>query len=449
MNNLSCSTAVLGLSHITVETQNRALLTDISFYLRTCAVTLGSFQTFSIPSSTQQTSPCFIMDPEAQRKSVSDYYGKTLKTSADLKTSACCPIETGQHVPIVKKLHPEVTSRFYGCGSPIPEGLEGCTVLDLGCGTGRDVYIASALVGQNGKVIGVDMTEEQLEVAERYKDYHARTFFGDGAVSNVEFRRGIIEDLRAADIADDSIDVVVSNCVCNLSPDKKAVFSEVARVLKPGGEFYFSDVYADRRLSEEAKTNEVLVGECLGGALYIEDFRRVMAEVGLGDVRVVSAAPVLLNDPDLKPLVPDVSFYSLTIRAFSVPTLEDGREDYGQTATYTSCCGQGMKLDIDFDFKKRVTVPVDANTAAILSASRFKGQFTVTERGVHRGLFNMQRTNASVGPVIDSFRPKEQTSTPPAEQETGCCGPTTSNETSGCAPAEEATQNGTAGKGCC
>lgn len=385
------------------------------------------------------------MNPDEQRKSVTTYYGETLKSSSDLKTSACCPVDAvpSHQTSILQKLHPEVTSRFYGCGTPIPDLLTGCVVLDLGCGTGRDVYLSSALVGVNGRVIGVDMTEEQIAIAERHKSFHARAFFGDDATSNVEFRKGVIEDLRTAGIADDSVDVVISNCVCNLSPDKKAVFAEVARVLKPGGEFYFSDLYANRRLTHEVRTNEVLIGEGLGGALYIQDFRRIMAEVGFADLRVVTGAPVVVYDPDLKLRVPDVSYFSLTIRAFSLPGLEDGREDYGQTATYRSCSGESMKLDVDYSFKKDVAVPVDANTATILTSSRFKECFTVTGRGVHKGVFEMQGRTASVGPIIDCFRPRGGTGCPAVEsQESGGCGPAVQNdiavqpETNGCGSRE-------------
>ena len=109
---------------------------------------------------------------------IKDYYGKVLQSSADLQTSACCSAEA---LPpdvrkILAEIHPEVKDRFYGCGSPFPPALEGRTVLDLGCGSGRDVYLLSKLVGSNGHVIGVDMTEEQLAVAEKHLAYHTDKF---------------------------------------------------------------------------------------------------------------------------------------------------------------------------------------------------------------------------------------------------------------------------------
>lgn len=167
------------------------------------------------------------------------YYGEVLQSSQDLKTGACCTAEAmPPHLrALMADLHPEVVDRFYGCGSPLPPALAGMTVLDLGCGTGRDAYLLSRLVGEHGQVIGVDMTPEQLEVARRHQDWH-RARYGH-AESNVRFVEGYIEDLAACGIADASIDVVVSNCVLNLAPDKAAVFAEIWRVLKPGGELFF------------------------------------------------------------------------------------------------------------------------------------------------------------------------------------------------------------------
>ncbi|TVP76084.1 MAG: methyltransferase domain-containing protein, partial [Gemmatimonadales bacterium] len=176
--------------------------------------------------------------PSTVREDIRDYYGRVLSSSDDLKTGACC--STDPPDPRVRtlldKLHPEVRQRFYGCGIPLPQALEGATVLDLGCGAGRDCYLLSALVGPRGRVIGVDMTSEQLEVARRHRDFHARAF--GHARSNVEFHLGYMEELGPLGIEDASVDVVVSNCVFNLSPDKSGLFREVFRVLRPGGELH-------------------------------------------------------------------------------------------------------------------------------------------------------------------------------------------------------------------
>ena len=103
------------------------------------------------------------------RNEVSEYYGQTLKDQKDLKTNACCiadPGYTAREADALSKIHPDITRKFYGCGSPIPQAIEGATVLDLGCGSGRDCYLASAIVGEHGRVIGVDMTQEQIDVAQ-------------------------------------------------------------------------------------------------------------------------------------------------------------------------------------------------------------------------------------------------------------------------------------------
>ncbi|TXK92826.1 methyltransferase type 11, partial [Methylococcaceae bacterium CS4] len=232
---------------------------------------------------------------------------------------------------LLSDLHPEVVARYYGCGTPLPPALDGATVLDLGCGRGRDCYMLSRLVGESGRVIGIDMTEEQLAIAKEHCDWHAERY--GYASSNVEFKQGYMEDLAAAGVADNSVDLVVSNCVINLSPDKRQVLSEILRVLKPGGEIYFSDVYADRRIPQALKMEPVLLGECLAGALYWEDFRRIMQELGCPDVRIVKENSIALEDEEVEAKIGMVKFRSVTIRVFKMP-LEDRCEDFGQLATY-------------------------------------------------------------------------------------------------------------------
>ncbi len=341
---------------------------------------------------------------------VRTYYGETLTTSADLKTSACCSEESvpDHHKPILSLLPDEVLRTFYGCGSPLPPALDGCTVLDLGCGTGRDAFVAAALAGPAGRVIGVDMTEAQIEVAQRHEAAVAESL--GFSAPTTSFRLGTIEDLAAAGIEDASVDVVISNCVLNLAPDKEAVFREITRVLKPGGELYFSDVFADRRLSAEVQGDPVLVGECLGGAMYGEDFRRLMARLGWADVRTVSQRPIVVEDAALADKLGNASFTSRTIRAFKLPDLiEDRCEDYGQVAIYRGgLVGQrhAFRLDDHHLFEKDRPMLVCGNSAAMVQATRYGAYFEVIgDRSTHFGLFDCEPEPESVE----------------ADRGTGCC----------------------------
>ena len=321
---------------------------------------------------------------------IQDYYGKVLATKDDLKTTACCAAET---IPsylkgLVGRVHQEVSSRFYGCGVPIPPHLDGTTILDLGSGTGRDCFVMAGLTGPGGKVIGVDMTDEQIGTAKEYIPYHRDVMPIEG---EVEFRQGYIEDLEAVGLGNASVDVVVSNCVINLSPDKDRVFKEIFRVLKPGGELYFSDVFVDRRLPSYMQEDKVLLGECLGGALYIEDFRRSLVKCGIYDYRVVGVTEIAITNEEVKAKVGNAKFYSMTIRAFNLP-VEDRCEDYGQVATYKGSIEQmphGFFLDDHHYFVTGKPMTVCSNTASMLTDSRYGEHFDVVgDTSTHYGLFD-------------------------------------------------------------
>ena len=321
---------------------------------------------------------------------VKRYYGKVLKTHRDLRTTACCsPEALPLHLKaILDKIHPEVLEKFYGCGSPIPLALEGKTILDLGCGSGRDVFLLSALVGPSGRVIGVDMTESQLEIARRHEGHHQEAFGYKKA--NTKFIKGYIEDLASIGIDDASIDIAVSNCVFNLSPQKENVFEEIFRVLRPGGELYFSDIFTDRRLPASLAEHTILLGECLGGALYKEDFRRILQTLGCLDHRLISENPVEIRDREAQDLIGRTRFSSMTLRAFKLD-LEDRCEDYGQTARYLGTIPHSphaFLLDDHHLFEKGRFTSVCANTAAMLSQTRYRDHFEIAgDREVHYGLF--------------------------------------------------------------
>lgn len=323
---------------------------------------------------------------------VRDYYGTRLTGTADLKTGACCaPAPLSPRLrSILDAIHPEVLNHFYGCGSPMPEDVEGLTVLDLGCGSGRDVFMVSALVGEGGRSIGVDMTPEQLAIGSAHRAEQARAF-GHRA-SNVDFLEGRFEDLASLGIADGSIDVVISNCALNLSPDKARVFAEIHRVLKPGGELLVSDVFASRRLPAEVAADPLLVGECLGRALYVEDFRRLMAASGWADFRLLSRRTITIGHPYAELLVGDTTFWSMTVRAFKLAGLEDCCEDYGQVATYLGTMPDwpnAFVLDDHHRFIAGKPMLVCGNTAAMVGESRFGRHFRVDGgRAVHFGRFD-------------------------------------------------------------
>lgn len=322
---------------------------------------------------------------------VQKYYGEILQKSGDLKTNACCTVEAPpSHVAsALAAVHEAVSSRYYGCGLVLPEALEGCRVLDLGCGTGRDCYLLAQLVGPDGQVVGVDMTEAQLEIAERYRDWHAERF--GYRYSNASFHLGYIEALDELPLEPESFDLVVSNCVINLSPDKAAVLRGAYRLLKPGGELYFADVYADRRVPQEIARDPVLYGECLGGALYWNDFLNLAKGAGFKDPRLVSGREIALQDDRIEQAVRGIRFYSATYRLFKIAGLEPACEDYGQAVAYRGSIAHHpdrFSLDRHHLMETGKVFPVCGNTFDMLQQSRFAKHFDfIGDKTRHFGIF--------------------------------------------------------------
>lgn len=320
---------------------------------------------------------------------VQDYYGKQLQSTADLKTSACCDASSmpAWLKPLLSNVHDEVMMRYYGCGLVCPPKLQGCQILDLGSGSGRDVYVLAQMAGASGHVLGVDMTREQLDVATSTLDWHAERF----GYANVSFKEGFIERLDALGLEDERFDVIVSNCVINLSPDKDAVLREAFRLLKTGGELYFSDIYADRRVPAEMVADPLLYGECLSGALYWNDFLSLAKKHGFADPRLVEDLPIEITDPALKAKCGNVKFYSATYRLFKLPELEPDCEEYGQAVIYHGTvpeCPDVFVLDKHHSIETGKVFSVCGNTWRMLHDTRFREHFTfIGDFSRHYGIF--------------------------------------------------------------
>ncbi|MFA5354735.1 MAG: DUF3641 domain-containing protein, partial [Thermodesulfovibrionales bacterium] len=362
-----------------------------------CTVGMGS----SCHGALISDSGCSGLKEEVKR-----YYGEELKGTKDLRTGACCsPDSIPAHLrEILPLIADEIKEKYYGCGSPVPLCLHGRKVLDLGCGTGRDSYLISRLVGQDGRVFGLDMTEEQIRVARKHLPSQTARF--GYREPNTEFIHDYIEN-AGRHFPDESLDIVVSNCVINLVEDKERVIGEVYRLLKKGGEFYFSDIYADRRIPGELKNDPVLYGECLSGALYQKDFERIARKAGFSDPRIVSLREVPVTDREIAEKVGSIRFFSVTYRLWKLDGLEDGCEDYGHMAVYRGGIPEAparFVLDEQHLFERNRPERICGNTALMLSATRFRDFFEVAgDFSEHFGEFRGCGMTASLPVRSSSF----------------------------------------------
>ncbi|MCA2000694.1 MAG: arsenite methyltransferase [Chloroflexi bacterium] len=217
--------------------------------------------------------------PTPIHDAVREHYAERIKSNASCcGTDSCCAPESNLYpADLLKAVPPEVANTSYGCGDPITlASLQtGQTVLDLGSGAGLDCLLASQKVGAEGHVIGVDMTPEMIE--------RARANAKRVNATNVEFRQGYLEDLP---VESNSVDVVISNCVINLSPDKAKVFAEIFRVLKRGGRLAVSDIVTDGELPKEVKTSLSAWAGCVAGAVDAKEYVAMMEAVGFVDISI-------------------------------------------------------------------------------------------------------------------------------------------------------------------
>jgi arsenite methyltransferase len=326
-------------------------------------------------------------EPQKQRKSKL-YYEKVL--------CACeivdCGCQTEYLHPgmekILELIDPEVLSAPFGSASPLPPDLEGCVVLDIGCGSGQSAFAASRLVGAKGRVIGLDMRDKLLAVANKHLAGQMKKF--RFKKPNVEFLKGFPEDLKSLGIKDASVDVVIANEIINLSPDKKSLFAEIFRVLKPGGELCFTTILADRRLPAELAEDQALALAGIAGAMYCEDFRRLLRDLGCNDYRNYLKQQLTISDPETGDKVGLASFTHRIVRTFKLD-LEDICEDYGQVAVYKGTMPglpHAFPLDDHHLFITDKPMLVCGNSGAMVEDTRFGKHFSVTgDKKVHYGSF--------------------------------------------------------------
>lgn len=296
---------------------------------------------------------------ERSRGSVREFYGHAAE---EPQAELCCPVRPDEadltHIPR------EVVERFYGCGSPVTAAAlaPGETMVDLGSGAGIDCFIAAKKVGTEGRVYGIDMTDAMLAVANECRPRVAAALGWDV----VEFSRGFLE---AIPLEDATADVVTSNCVINLSPDKPRVFREIWRVLKDHGRAVVADIVADREVPPKMRADGQLWGECISGALTEEAFLAALERAGFYGVSILKKS--------FWREVEGCRFYSVTVRGYKFEK-KAGCTYVGQHAIYLG----PLKAAIDEEghlFPRGNPVEVCTDTAAKLSRAPYAGSFAIVD----------------------------------------------------------------------
>ncbi len=299
-------------------------------------------------------------DVDRPRALVRAFYGDAAVTP---KADLCCPVAydpaEADHIPR------EVLERFYGCGSPVADaGISaGETVIDLGCGAGIDCFIAARKVGPTGHVIGIDMTDEMLTVARENRQIVADRLGHDV----VDLRKGFLETIP---VRDQEADVVISNCVINLSPDKRQVFREIYRVLGDLGRVVVADIVCEASVPPHLRVQEHLWGECLSGALSEGEFLRGLLKAGFYGVSVLKRS--------FWKEVEGFRFYSVTVAAYRWAPAR--RDAVGEVAIYRGPFAE-VAEDRGRTFARGVPVAVDRATADRLRTHPYDRMFQVLRSG--------------------------------------------------------------------
>jgi MoaA/NifB/PqqE/SkfB family radical SAM enzyme/SAM-dependent methyltransferase len=316
------------------------------------------------PVLTLHSNCVLSFDVDRPRAKVREFYAAAAETPQE---ELCCP--TKYDGDVVSHIPQDVLDRFYGCGSPMTTAgvREGETVLDLGSGAGIDVFIAAKLVGPKGRAIGVDMTGRMLAVAQENKPLVADALGYD----IVEFREGFLEKIPAES---KSVDLVTSNCVVNLSPDKPRVFEEIWRVLKDHGRLVISDIVSEREVPPHLKVNPRLWGECLVGALTEEAFVAGLERAGFYGIEILKKS--YWKDLEGYP------FFSVTVRGYKFEKTS-GCVFQGHRAVYLGP-GKAFVDEEGHQFPRNEPYEICTDTVAKLSNPPYRGFFAVLQPGEER-----------------------------------------------------------------
>ena len=316
------------------------------------------------PVLTLHSNCVLSFDVDKPRAKMRDFYGNAAETP---QSELCCPTKYDDSA--IAHIPQDVLDRFYGCGSPMTTAgiKEGETVVDLGSGAGIDVFIAAKFVGANGKAIGVDMTDRMLAVARENQPRVAASLGFDA----VEFREGFLEEIP---VESRSADLVTSNCVVNLSPDKPRVFAEMWRVLKDHGRILISDIVSDKEVPPHVKVNQQLWGECLAGALTEQQFIAALERAGFYGIELLKKT--YWKDVEGYP------FFSITVRGWKFEKTS-GCVFQGHRAVYLG----PAKAFIDEEghlFPRNEPYEICTDTVAKLSHPPYAGIFAILDPGAER-----------------------------------------------------------------